>query len=127
MYVVSYNKQVNDSEDPYQISPVTTKPVFRFSNHIRHKPGCTATEDGKGLVIKEVEGLHYLRSENKGPDQLRCDRAVDLRLYFSYICEKQVSNDAAHVTALVNWLCKPNLPKMSHDARKPVFVVSNQV
>ena len=37
----------------------------------------------------EVEGLHYLSSENKGADQLRCDRSADLLLYFR-ICKKQV-------------------------------------
>ena len=37
----------------------------------------------------EVEGLHYLISENKSTDQLRCDRSADLLLYFR-ICKKQV-------------------------------------
>ena len=32
--------------------------------------------------IKEVEGLYYLSSENKGADQLRGYREADLRLCF---------------------------------------------
>ena len=36
--------------------------------------------------IYEVEGLHYLCSENKGADQLSGDRKADLRLCFR-ICK----------------------------------------
>ena len=39
--------------------------------------------------IKEVEGLYYPCSENKGADQLCGYRAADLRLCF-HICKKQV-------------------------------------
>ena len=39
--------------------------------------------------IKEVEGLYYLYSENKGADQLRGYREADLRLCFR-ICKKPV-------------------------------------
>ena len=39
--------------------------------------------------IKEVEGLYYLFSENKGADQLRGYREADLRLCFR-ICKKPV-------------------------------------
>ena len=39
--------------------------------------------------IKEVEGLYYLCSENKGADQLRGHREADLCLCFR-ICRKQV-------------------------------------
>ena len=28
------------------MSPVTRKPVFGFSDQVRHKPGCIITEDG---------------------------------------------------------------------------------
>ena len=50
--------------------------------------------------IKEVEGLYYLCSENKGADQLRGYREADLRLCFC-ICENPVfsrggSYDAIH-------------------------------
>ena len=38
--------------------------------------------------IKEVEGLYYLCSENKGADQLRSYCAADLRLCF-HIFKKQ--------------------------------------
>ena len=39
--------------------------------------------------IKEVEGLYYPCSENKGADQLRGNREADLRLCFR-ICKKPV-------------------------------------
>ena len=37
---------------------------------------------GAKFCIKEVEGLHYPSSENKGDDQLRGYREADLRLCF---------------------------------------------
>ena len=73
------------------------KPIFG----VRHKPGYTAR--GLKFRIKEVEGLYYLCSENKG-----ADGEADLRLCFR-ICKKPVfsrrgsyaksrfSHDAAHM------------------------------
>ena len=31
------------------------KPVFGVSDHVRHKPGCTPTEDSKRLEILDLE------------------------------------------------------------------------
>ena len=47
-------------------------PVFGVSNQVRHKLGCSATEDGWRLEIQiwEVEGLYYLCNGNEGADQL---------------------------------------------------------
>ena len=41
----------------------------------------------RGLTfrIEVVEELYYLRSENKGADQLHGYRTTDLRLYFSHM------------------------------------------
>ena len=50
---------------------------------------CTATARGLKFRIKEVEGLYYLCSENKGADQLRSYCAADLGLCFR-ICESPV-------------------------------------
>ena len=71
------------------MSRVTTKPVFGVSDHVRYKPCCRVTARGLKFRIYEVEGLGYLYSENKGPDQLRghCFR----------ICKNRVSHDAAHI------------------------------
>ena len=44
---------------------------------------------GLKFCIKEVEGLYYPCSENKGADQLRGYREADLRLCFR-ICKKPV-------------------------------------
>ena len=44
---------------------------------------------GLKFWIKEVEGLYYPCSENKGADQLRGYREADLRLCFR-ICKKPV-------------------------------------
>ena len=57
---------------------VVRKRVFGVSDQVRHKLGCTATDDSKSLKsfrTYEVEGLHYLCCENKGADQLRGYRA----------------------------------------------------
>ena len=44
---------------------------------------------GWKIWVKEIEGLYYLCSENKGADQLRGYPAPDLRLCF-HILQKQV-------------------------------------
>ena len=54
------------------------KPVFGVSDQVLH------TNRAESL---EVEGLYYLCSENKGPDQLRGNLAADLHLCFR-ICNK---------------------------------------
>ena len=59
---------------------------------------------GLKFGIKEVEGLGYQCSENKGADQLRGYQAADLHGYHATdlhlcfrICKKQVSYDAAQM------------------------------
>ena len=41
------------------LSLVVRKPVFGVSDQVRHKPGCTATEDGLKFRIQVEEGLYY--------------------------------------------------------------------
>ena len=56
---------------------------------------------GLNFSIYEVEGLYYLYSVNKGPDQLRGYHVADLRLYF-HICKKQLSPDTAQFMSEMN-------------------------
>ena len=51
------------------------------SEQVRHKQGCTSTEDGWRLEILDLES-RGICSENKGADQLRGYREADLRLCF---------------------------------------------
>ena len=38
-----------------KMSLVVRKPVFGVSDQVRHKPACTATEDGYRLEISDLE------------------------------------------------------------------------
>ena len=38
----------------YHLSLILRKPVFRVSDLVRHKPGCTATEDSLRLEISDL-------------------------------------------------------------------------
>ena len=38
----------------HYMSLVVRKPVFGVSDQVRHKPGCTATEDGQRLEISDL-------------------------------------------------------------------------
>ena len=60
-------------ENSLQMSLVVRKPVFGVSDQVRHKPGCTAKEDGYGLKISDLEsrGIVLSKYRNKGADQLR--------------------------------------------------------
>ena len=53
---------------------------------------------GLKFGIKEVEGLYYLYSENKGADQLQGDRTVDLLVCFSNMQKSSFS--CLHVLTL---------------------------
>ena len=75
---------------------VLRKSVFGVPDKVRHKQGCTATEDGsrheisdlgrRGIVLHVPE---ILSSENKGADQLPGNRTANHRLCFC-IFKKQV-------------------------------------
>ena len=65
--------------------PHHEKTNILVSDQVSHKPGCPATEKmARGLKFRilKVKGLYYLCSENKGADQLRCNREADLCLCF---------------------------------------------
>ena len=68
------------------------KPVFGVSEQVRHKLGCTVTEDGYKLEILDLESraiVVSICSKNKGAEQLGSYCAADLRPCFC-ICKKTV-------------------------------------
>ena len=67
------------------------KPTFWFPTRSDTNQAVQPKEMARGLKfgIKEVEGLYYPCSENKGADQLRGYREADLRLCFR-ICKMLV-------------------------------------
>ena len=73
------------------IEPRREKTCLLGFRPVGHIYSCTTAKDGYRLDIsyKEVEKLYYLCSENNGADQLRGQRAADLRLCFG-ISKKQV-------------------------------------
>ena len=55
------------------MSCVVRKPVFKDSNQVRHKPGCTTTEHGWRLKISKLGSREIILCCDKiGADQLRC-------------------------------------------------------
>ena len=82
-----YN-QIVKVDPKYNMSPVVRKLIFRVSARSHTNRAVQSLNMGRGLKfrIKEVEGLYYLCSENKGADQLRGYREADLRLCFR-ICK----------------------------------------
>ena len=56
---------------------------------------------GLKFRIQEVEGLSYPCSENKGADQLRGYREVDLRLCFRIYTKIRFSHDAVHFKTFI--------------------------
>ena len=80
--VMLQHKQTNE--------PCHEKTNVLVSDLVRHKPGCTATEDGLWLEISDLESRSYnICSENKGADQLHSYCQADLRLCFR-ICKTLV-------------------------------------
>ena len=66
------------------MSRVMRKPTFWFQTWSDTNQAVQLQKMVRGLKfrIKKVEGLPYLCSENKGPDQVRGYREADLRLCF---------------------------------------------
>ena len=73
------------------LSRVMRKPTFWFPTWSDTNQAVQLQKMARGMKfrIKEVEGLPYLSSENKGADQLRGYREADLRLCFR-ICKMLV-------------------------------------
>ena len=88
------------------------KPVFGVSDQVRHKPGCSTTEDGSRLIISDLgsRGIVELCSENKGADQLHGYRAADLRLCFGIYAKSRVSHYATQIM-----LSEQNHHTLRHD------------
>ena len=59
---------------------------------------------GMKFRIKEVEGVYYLCSENKGADQLRGYRKADLRLCFRIYKNPVFSMRGSYDVAVIQWI-----------------------
>ena len=79
---------------------VMRKPVFGVFDLVRHKAGCTATEDGQRLEIPDLDrrGIALLLAKTKA-----LISTADLRPHFR-ICKKQFSHDAAQFFFLLNYI-----------------------
>ena len=68
----------------FQLSLVMRKPTIWFPTWSDTDRAVQPQKMARGLrfLIKIVEGMYYLCSENKGADQLRGNREADLRLCF---------------------------------------------
>ena len=66
--------------------------MFPIRSHTNRAVQSQKMARGLKFRIKEVEGLYYLCSENKGADQLRGYREAGLRLCFR-ICKMLFFND----------------------------------
>ena len=69
------------------MSLVPRKPVFGASNQVRHKPGCTATEDGWRLEISYLGRRGIALSAQRNQRRRLAYREADLRPC-SRVCEK---------------------------------------
>ena len=63
-------------------------PVFGVSEQVRHKLGCTTTDDCYRLVISDL-GSRGIVVAKKGADQLHGNHTADLRLCFLHM-QKQI-------------------------------------
>ena len=76
------------------ISRVARKPVFRVSDQVQHKQGCTNTEDGKSLENSELGSRGILLSKAL----VSCVVTTQLICAFPFPYGKsRFSHDAAHI------------------------------
>ena len=81
------------------MSLVMRKPVFGVSDQVRHKPGCTVTEDGYRLEISDLESRGIVLSKWR---KQRCWSASWLprswsASLFSHMQKNRFSHVAAHM------------------------------
>ena len=91
------------------MSGIMRKPVFRVSNQVRHKPGCTATEDG---LRHEIFGFRKKRDcticvvKTNALISCACVTAQLICVFlFAYARKKRFSHDAA----IIYFLCQCSL------------------
>ena len=72
------------------------KPVFAVSNYVRHKPGCTTTEDGKRLEISDLESKGIYLVKRKALFCLAITGQISCALVFAY-AKSRFSYDAAYI------------------------------
>ena len=79
------------------ISEVMRKPVFGISNQVRHKPGCTATEDG---ILGSIEGLNYIVAKTKALISWAAMLICTFVVVFSHMQKKQVFRHGSYRSSL---------------------------
>ena len=86
------------------------KPTIRFPNRSETNRSVQSQKQARcsKFRVKEDEGLYYLRSENKGADQLCSCCTADLRLCF-HLCKLLVF--------LMRWLISNLCPLKSYQCR----------
>ena len=80
------------------MSSKVTKPVFGVSNQVRHKPGCTTTEDGYRLESSDLESRGIVLSTAKTKALISFVATAKLICVFVFAYAKsRFSHDAAHI------------------------------
>ena len=82
------------------IGLVVRKPVFGVSDLVRHKPGCTATEDGYRLEVSDVgsRGIVYSIHIAKTKALISCAVTAQLICVFVFAYAKsRFSHNEAHI------------------------------
>ena len=84
------------------------KPVFRVSDQVKHKPGCTVTADGWRLENSGLGRRGSVLSMAPISCAVQCKCAADLRLCFRKgKKKKQFSHDADHLIMIRQMLICP--------------------
>ena len=75
------------------------KPVFRVSDQVRHKPGCTATEDALRLEILDLKGRSRDCTINVAKTKALISFAVTAKLIRVFLAYAKCwfSHDVAHI------------------------------
>ena len=80
----------------YYLSWLARKPVFRVSDEVRHKPGCTATEDCWRLEISDLGNRGIVLSLAKTKALISCTVSVQLICAFVFALAKSRFSHDAH-------------------------------
>ena len=83
------------------MSLVVRKPVFRVSDLVRHKPGCTATEDGYRLEISDLGRRGIVLSQFICVAKTKALVRFAVTGFFFHNVKSWFSHDAAHMSFIM--------------------------
>ena len=103
------NPEDRFSYDAAHMSRAVRTPISGVSDQVRHKTGCTTTEDGWGLELSDRGSRRILLLCEKTKALISCAVTLIFAFVFAYV-KRRFSHDAAHIMSADYLYRSPAMP-----------------